>query len=303
MWKRCIQGPEQNWGYTKGMSDFLSSMNTLPVMPEVAAKILSIAETDMDFSFGELENIIRMDPGLTSRVLKVANSAMYARSREITSLQTAIGLMGFKNLRSMVVLVTASSLYRHKGIGWLLKKLWRESVEAAFHTRALALACGYRDLVEEAFLSGLLQDIGKLAFALNFQEDYSVMNRVSQEAAVPDESLCEAEEKQYGIDHKRLGSSILDHWDFPELYLAVCREHGKIDSHPRHKKLIITSTVGASLSRVPSGQGLNQALLDFLKPFLPYLGLNSKDLEEFRNKHLPQIQGGPLYKSCMMLIS
>lgn len=286
------------------MSDFLASMNTLPVMPEVAAKILSIAETDMDFSFSELENIIKMDPGLTSRVLKVANSAMYARSREITSLQTAIGLMGFKNLRSMVVLVTASSLYKHQGVGWILKTIWKEAVEAAFYCKALAVTTGNREYAEEAFLSGLLQDIGKLAFAMNYHEDYAVMNQtVSQDSAVPDEALATAEEERFGSDHKKVGATILDQWDFPDLYVDLCKDHGHIQIHPRHKKLIVIATVGATISRIPPERALSTEVLAFLKPFLPYLGLNTEDLVEFREKNAPRIFADPLYKNCMTLIS
>src|SRR5690606_29569046 len=165
----------------KGMNQYKDALNHLPVMPEVAAQILTLAESDIRFNFQQLEDIVKLDPGLTSRVLKVANSAMYARSKELVNLQSAIGLMGFKNLRSMVVLVTASSLYKQQGNHWLVKTLWKEAVESAFMCKTLAASTGNRDITEEAFLAGLLQDIGKLAFGLAEPEQYAVLLRGVQD--------------------------------------------------------------------------------------------------------------------------
>jgi len=279
-------------------------MNTLPVMPEVAAKILSIAETDMDFSFSELQNIIKMDPGLTSRVLKVANSALYARSKEITNLQTAIGLMGFKNLRSMVVLVTASSLYKHKGSEWILKVLWKESLESAFMCKSLALGTGNRELAEDAFLSGLLQDIGKLAFSLKMPSEYATVHRmISEDSSVPDEALLEVEDKTFGITHKELGYKILSQWDFPDQYVELCRDHGSVHVPPRYKKLIVLGTVGSTLAKIPEESTIDDETKQFLAPFLPYLGKNLEEIEEFRQVHLKAINSDPLYNSCMTLIA
>ncbi len=286
------------------MNDYLASMNTLPVMPEVAAKILAMAENDMDFTFTELENIIKVDPGLTSRVLKVANSALYARSREITNLQTAIGLMGFKNLRSMVVLVTASSLYRHQSSGWILKTLWKESVIAAFSCKALAISTGNRELAEEAFLAGLLQDIGKLAFALKQPEDYATLNQtITQTSQLPDEDLSRAEEDAYKITHKKLGSEILQQWNFPEMYVDVCKNHGSLQVPNRFKKLVIIATIGATISKLSAQEPLGSSVQQFLQPFLPYLGISLEDLESFRKAQDERVERDTMFKSCMTLIA
>ena len=77
------------------MGEYARYLKTIPVIPEVSAKILSIAEDKLDISFKELESIIKIDPGLSAKILKVANSALYARQKKVTSLQTAITLLGF----------------------------------------------------------------------------------------------------------------------------------------------------------------------------------------------------------------
>ena len=90
------------------MEKFDTYIKNFPIIPDVASKIMAIADDNFDISFRELEEIIMIDPMLTARILKVANSALYARQSEIGNLQVAIGLLGFKNIKSLVLLITAS---------------------------------------------------------------------------------------------------------------------------------------------------------------------------------------------------
>ena len=90
---------------------YLSNVRDLPVMPDVAAKILAFKEHEFDLSFRQLQDIIKVDIGLTTKILKIANSALYARQREIKDLQTAITLLGFKNIKTLILLVTASTFF------------------------------------------------------------------------------------------------------------------------------------------------------------------------------------------------
>ena len=93
------------------MSDYLANIRDLPVMPEVASKILGLGRGAGEISFTQLEEIIKVDVGLTAKILKIANSALYARQREIRDLRTAITMLGFKNIKTLVLLVTASGLF------------------------------------------------------------------------------------------------------------------------------------------------------------------------------------------------
>src|SRR5512136_2368091 len=87
----------------------------IPIMPQVATRVLQLQEDNLDISFKELEKIILLDPAITARILKVANSALYARQREIKNVQQAITLLGFKMIKSMILLVCASNIYgKHK---------------------------------------------------------------------------------------------------------------------------------------------------------------------------------------------
>ena len=147
-------------------------MKQLPVIPEVATKIMGIAEDGSEISFRELENIIKVDPGLTTKILRVANSAMYARQREIKNLQMAITLLGLKNLKSLVLLVTASNLFGKANKKDFYTRFWRHSVVTAFLARHIALRSNQKELADEAFLAGLLHDIGQAAFYNAVADEY-----------------------------------------------------------------------------------------------------------------------------------
>ena len=131
------------------MPDYSQYLKNLPVMPEVAAKILSMAEHNLDISFKELEEIIRVDPGLTAKILKIANSALYARQREIKSLQMAITLLGFKNIKSLVMLITASNTFTKYKKTSFYQYFWKSSILSSFFAKHITLRCGRKGLAEE----------------------------------------------------------------------------------------------------------------------------------------------------------
>jgi hypothetical protein len=105
------------------VNDYIEQLKDIPVMPEVAAKVARLTEDRLEISFRELETIIKTDPGLTAKILKIANSALYARQREIKSLQMAITLLGFKNIKSLVLLITASGFFprMRRALSWRVR--------------------------------------------------------------------------------------------------------------------------------------------------------------------------------------
>lgn len=232
---------------------YLKAMEALPVNPQVAARILALAETDRNMSFAFLESIIKLDPSLSTRVLKVANSALYGRSREISNLQTAIAMMGFQTLKSLVVLITASSLYNQKKVpSQILEDLWNDAIRTAFFSKTIALLSGNKEIAEEVFLAGLLQDIGKLSFALTSPSDYEKLrNGIAITSSLPDDEEALLEKDLFGVDHRELGAMVLGLWDFPVQYAETCSLHGESNSASRYKKMILLTRMGSYLAKIP----------------------------------------------------
>ena len=182
----------------------------IPVMPQVATKVLQLQEDNLDISFKELEKIILLDPAITARILKVANSALYARQREIKNVQQAITLLGFKMIKSMILLVCASNIYgknkkKFKDIPETLVTkssamgLWRHLVLTAFIARHMAVKLKLDDKKEDIFVCGLLHDIGRVVLLVNQSELYGeflkeIMNN-------PDANVLMLEENYFRILH------------------------------------------------------------------------------------------------------
>jgi putative nucleotidyltransferase with HDIG domain len=283
---------------TKGMSDtraYEKYLNNLPVIPEVATRIMGMAEDAQDVSFGELEDIVSVDPGLTAKILKVANSAMYARQREITSLRMAISLLGFKNIKSLVMLVAASSMFARKKGSRFYPEYWRHSINTAFLARSLAGRTGRKDVENEAFLGGLLHDIGKAAFYNASGEEYEqILQQVASEGLV----LEDVERTKLGVDHKNLGATVLAKWFFPDVYVDTAREHASRNITSRHKGLILIVSI-ADLVAQRMGHGLSRPDRDALfSALLPHLGQTEEQIHRFEEKFPEEVREDSLYQQC-----
>jgi putative nucleotidyltransferase with HDIG domain len=267
-------------------------------MPDVATKILSIAEDKLDISFKELEDIIRVDPGLTAKVLKIANSAMYARQREIKSLQMAITLLGFKNLKSLVLLVTASGTFARDRNDRFYQHFWKHSILTAFLARHMAIRCNRKDTSEDCFIAGLLHDIGQVALYNADRERYQPVVTALIEGKTPVEP---GEEEIYGVNHRQIGASLLARWSFPELYADTALEHQSLNVTSAHKATIFivsSADLVAELIRV----GMLEAEYDqLLSEFTQRTELSGVDIQYYKRSFMRDMQKDPLFLECRSL--
>jgi HD-like signal output (HDOD) protein len=135
----------------------------LPIFNQVALK-LQQQITKGDYSLADIAKIIYRDQGLASDVLKIANSVFYSGIRPAKTIQDATVRLGTKAIYNLVTAVTQKQLYRtrNKKYGRWATPLWSHSLGVAIAARWLSLNLRRRQLAEEAFMAGLLHDIGKL---------------------------------------------------------------------------------------------------------------------------------------------
>jgi len=280
---------------SQGFEQYLKSM---PIIPDVATRILSIAEDKLDISFKELEEIIKVDPSLTAKILKIANSAMYARQREIKSLQMAITLLGFKNLKSLVLLVTASGALARNRSDPFFQYFWKHSILCAFLARHMATRCNRKDAAEDCFIAGLLHDIGQVALYNADRQRYQPVVAALNEGKTPVEKI---EAGIYGADHREIGASLLAHWSFPDLYVDTAREHQSLNITSPHKALIFivsTADLVGELIRVGSlDAGSDQLLAELIQR----TELRDSDLQYYKTAFMADMQKDFLFLECRSL--
>lgn len=269
------------------MSDrYLDNVRDLPVMPEVAAKVLNLAEGKLEISFKQLEAIIRVDPALTAKILKIANSAMYARQREVKSLQTAITLLGFKNIRSLVLLISAANMFPRLAKSAFHREYWCHSLVSAVLARALAVRCGKADGAEEAFIAGLLHDIGQAALSTSAPDQYAQALAAEKLGAMSLETI---EEQVFGVNHRQVGGALLRKWNFPAPLVDTALEHETTNIGSPHKGLVIlVSTACLFAERIEAG-ALPPAKEQLLGQLLPYTCVTAAEVPELCARYAAEL--------------
>ncbi|MBM4131910.1 HDOD domain-containing protein, partial [bacterium] len=191
------------------LQSIVMTTRDLPAMPQVAAKVLELA-ADPGTSAARLQQVISDDQAMTGRILKIANSAMYSCSRRIRTLSEAIVMLGFNSIRSLVVTSAARNLYntRKSRTGLKERLLWEHSIGCAIACRLLT-AERMPALAEEAFLAGLMHDIGKLVLNLRVPEKFDEVVQVVYNEGRP---FHVTEAELLGFDHTHVGALLVNKW-------------------------------------------------------------------------------------------
>jgi putative nucleotidyltransferase with HDIG domain len=196
-------------------SDLGAIMPKLPVYPAVAMKLyglLSSAEVNLP----TLDRIAKSDQVVAGKMLQAANSAFYSPRHLIKTVSQAISYVGIEDARRILLASAVQPLFSSPR----LRRIWKHAVEAAQVAEQIAVMSKAVDPAE-AFLLGLLHDVGKLAVALMPSELNSSLDRLivkGCESAVAEVVVC-------GFDHAEAGADVLRHWQFNEELVTAVRFH------------------------------------------------------------------------------
>jgi putative nucleotidyltransferase with HDIG domain len=192
-----------------------SKIDELPTLPIVLPKLLSLVESEKS-NTSDIIDTISNDPALTSKILKVANSAYYGFQREIASLERAVVLLGFNMVRSLALSIgvirnlplnKANSHFSQEG-------LWIHSLAVATVMKELGKRFGRQDDNEYLFVIGLLHDIGKVVLDQFFSKFFS--QALEGSFKLHKVELHVAERDIFGFDHGEVGAMLLSRWRFPK---------------------------------------------------------------------------------------
>lgn len=189
----------------------------LPSMPIVAIKSMELLQ-DSDTSIKELADTISMDPAVSARILKITNSSVYGLVRKITTLQNALIILGERTVRSLVLASSMCSV--NKQFGLLEKLLWEESVGSAIASRYIGKSLNKGDC-EEAFLSGLFSNLGKVVRNNNNPDEYQELVEALYNEGT--NRYIDMEQNYFTYPYNQVGAAVLHSWGIAELLVeAVC---------------------------------------------------------------------------------
>lgn len=194
----------------------------LPPMPQVAARVMQIDESQVSVSAEQIKNIIQSDMALSTKLLKLANSAFYGRGHRIQNLSQAIALLGFKTVKGLSLLVSAASIMPKKGNFKIMKELWMRAVLTALVAKVIAEKVGKEKLKDEIFMVGLLRQIGKSIMANQFPEEYAICYAMSSDA-IDEKKLHELEKLKWQMTSMDASHFVMQSWNFPDSLLAASK--------------------------------------------------------------------------------
>ncbi|MGA2228675.1 MAG: HDOD domain-containing protein [Syntrophobacteraceae bacterium] len=206
----------------------LQAAGDLLAMPHNAAEVLEKLSNPCTLP-RDIHDLIVKDQVLAARVLKVANSPYYGATRSISSMKDAILFMGFDSIKSVVLAAVLKGVFAEMGLAGSL--LWEHSIGCGLVAKKLATACRYANN-EEAFLAGLLHDIGKVVL---FQRIPEKVSAIMQEVYNGDVDSASAEMQALGFTHAEVGQLLANKWYFTvNMEIAIANHH-----HPEDSKIAI----------------------------------------------------------------
>ena len=279
-------GTETKNEANKIVESALARVGEIATLPEVTVKIIQIVENPKSTA-RDLHDVIRVDPALSSRLLKVVNSAFYGLPGQIASMDRAIVLLGLSAVKNIAIASSMTHLFNGgrtiEGFSGL--ELWRHSVAVAVTARLLTTAQG-RPSVEESFLAGLIHDLGLLIERQVYPKEMAqIISRQKAQA----EDFATLEQEIIGADHAAFGMALATKWRFPRpLCTSIGYHHKPMDLAEVNRELPVLINIADILaSRAGIGFTATTASAAYTGEMLQVIKLTQADLDEIAAK-LPE---------------
>lgn len=205
------------------LKSVVSQITNLPTLPKVVTRVIELVE-DPEVSSATLAKAISTDAAMVSKVLRAANSAYYGMSRQVSTMTQAIVVLGFNTIKNLVLTTSVFSVFNGNGsLGRFSREdFWLHSIGCATVCKVLCRQA-HMGPPEEAFIAGLLHDIGKVVEEQYLNDNFEKILDCAENNSI---SMQEAEKKIQGVDHSEIGFWLCEKWNLPlHLQEAVAFHH------------------------------------------------------------------------------
>lgn len=194
----------------------INQTKNLPTLPGIVTKLARMAD-DPNTTTEQMGKLISMDHILAAKLLRLVNSAFYGFPQKISSLSSAIILLGFNVIKSLIISASIFDIMEAQDV-----ELWEHSLGCAVVSNVLARRLGIKD-PEEISTAGLIHDLGKVAIKIELPAEYQQITKLVQERQIP---FRDAEREILGFDHAEAGGWLARNWNLPnKLVEPVCLHH------------------------------------------------------------------------------
>ena len=190
----------------------IASDPQLPTPSSVALRVLEKA-SQPDCTIGDLTSIISMDAGLSGKILKTVNSAVFGFPRPVTTIQRALAVLGIKSARSLVLTLSFPEMQKHREPDDRTRRYWKTSIAGAIIAKELSVKLKRRD-PEEDLSAGLLRDLGEIILEQYFRDKYQDVLKAPSVDFL--QHQCGLEETACGVHHAEVTAFLLNKWRLPD---------------------------------------------------------------------------------------
>lgn len=196
----------------KNINGILKSIRNLPSIPTVLIEVSRLLDNPMT-NASDLAEIISKDQGIVAKILTVANSSLYGLPRRVSTVDFAIVILGFENIKNIVIALTTIETFSGKSDkNWNKNSYWMHSITVAGLAKKIAEDLGFSKS-GEAFTSGLLHDLGVSIIQRYMKDEF---NQICEFVDINSTSFFKAEQKILESTHQEIGRLLVEKWNLPK---------------------------------------------------------------------------------------
>lgn len=265
-----------------------------PALPATVTRVIDICNNPRSTP-NDLNTVIRLDPVLTARIMRLINSSYYGMPQRVNSMVRAIILLGMNTVKNVALSAAVLVDYRGASLFPALDDMafWRHSLAVAVIARVLGRRANTR-LGESAFLAGLLHDIGKLPMNAAYPDVYKRVVSGVREHGVPTREI---ERDLFGFDHSWVGALMCDTWNLDAEVRDPILYHHEPEAAPNQHKPVVRLVATADLVAQRLGYGTisfrPQEARD--NDALNGIGLSPEDVEHLRQVADDEIRNAEVF--------
>ncbi|MBD3390934.1 MAG: HDOD domain-containing protein [Chitinivibrionales bacterium] len=262
----------------RDLLEAVRGISTIPTIPTVLEKITLLLQNPQT-SAEEIGRAITTDQSLASKVLKLVNSAFYGFPGKISTITHAVVILGFSTIKNIVLTASIFDVFRKKGhryAGFDMEKFWFHSIACGAASQSVAKFIGSSER-EEAFIAGLIHDVGKIIECQYLEKEFTQIVRETQQK---NQLFFDSEKQLFEVTHQEIGGLLCQSWNLPEnLQNAVKYHHNPSKSRSHYLTTAIVHCADILVRAMDLGNGGDNKIPRMSDQVWQSLGLENLSLQ------------------------
>ncbi|MEZ0343457.1 MAG: HDOD domain-containing protein [Caldimicrobium sp.] len=248
----------------------LRKLEGLPTLPPIVQRLNQMIE-DERTSLNQIAELIEKDQVITTKVLRLANSAFYGFPRKVSTVHQAMMLLGINVLKILIMTSSIFEIIHKEDVG-----LWEHSIGVAACSKIISEKIEFKD-AQEIATAGLLHDLGRVIIKVSFKEEYQKITELISQKVDP----LSAEKEILGIDHAKIGAFLMRQWNLPERLIEAVASHHNLENTKKYRQ---EASILHLSDVLVHARGYGKTLYDGVPPLdaraLKYLNLGLPEIKE-----------------------